>query len=70
MIGFAVEVDAFAGRGRLRPQSPRKRDESGAVIAAWVGYGRVADSSARELSVLFRSGLGRGKGGGREKSLE
>ena len=70
MIGVDVVVDALVGRERFRPQSPRKSDESGAVIAAWVGYGRVAVSAPGESVVLCSSGPGRGNAGGREKSLE
>ena len=69
IVGVEVLVVDFNGRARFRPQSPLLREESVVSMAAWVGYGRVEVSDSK-FAVAVRSELGRGKGGGKEKSLE
>jgi hypothetical protein len=62
---------ALSGRGRLRPQSPRDRDEAGAEMAWWVGYGCVAVSDVRRICPAVELAMGAaGRGGGREKRRE
>lgn len=69
MVGVDVLVVDLRGKARLRPQSPRPRDDSDVSIAARVGYGRVAVSESK-FAVPVKSEAGLGRGGGREKSLE
>lgn len=65
------EVDDLvdrAGRGRLRPQSPLKREDAGVAMAWYVGYGVVAESDERYTPVeVAVSNAGWGRGRGKEK---
>lgn len=69
MTGVDVLVVDFRGSGRFKPQSPRPRDACVVSMAAWMGYGVVAVSEL-VIEITVRSGDGRGRGGGSEKSLE
>ena len=69
IVGVEVLVVDFKGNGLFSPQSPRPRDESVVSMAAWVGYGRVAESDSK-FEDAIRSELGLGRGGGNENSLE
>lgn len=57
------------GRERLSPQSPRDKDTGVVVMAACVGYGKVAVSESN-MAANPRGRDGLGSGGGNEKSLE
>ena len=69
MTGVDVLVVDFSGSGRFKPQSPRAKDACVVSMAAWMGYGVVAVSEL-VIESTVRSGDGRGRGGGNEKSLE
>lgn len=69
ITGVEVLVVDFRGKARLRPQSPLPSEDCVVSIAACVGYGVVAVSESR-VEIAEKSGLGRGRGGGREKSLD
>lgn len=69
MVGVEVLVVDFSGSGRFKPQSPLEREDWVVSIAACVGYGSVAVSDS-EIGPAVKSWLGRGRGGGSEKSLE
>jgi len=56
------------GIARLRPQSPRKREECGVVMAWWVGWGVVAVSEVRWRPEVRSGWIGSGRG--REKRRE
>ncbi len=69
ITGVEVLVVDFKGNARFRPQSPLASDDCVVSIAACVGYGVVAVSELK-FEIAERSGVGRGRGGGREKSLD
>lgn len=69
MVGVEEFVVDLSGSGRFNPQSPRDREDDVVSIAACVGYGRVAVSDS-EIGPAVKFVLGRGSGGGNEKSLE
>lgn len=69
ITGFDVFVVDFNGRGRLRPQSPRAKDEVDVSIAACVGCGLVAVSDSATVcdDAAWR---GEGTGAGTANSRE
>ena len=69
MKGVDVFVVARNGNGRLKPQSPLFRDDCGVVIERWMGWGRV-EVLELKIAVEERSLVGRGSGGGIEKTLD
>jgi len=69
ITGVEVLVVDFKGSARFKPQSPLARDDCVVSIAAYVGYGVVAVSESK-FEMAERTGPGRARGGGREKSLD
>ena len=68
--GVEDRVVDLTGSGRFSPQSPLPRADSVVSIAACMGCGSVEVSEFVVAFALISEFIGRGKGGGNEKSRE